>query len=70
MENKDELKEIDIKNWDRDIDFSDNLLDEKLYKDKTKICKIFKFVVIFILIYRFCNGEIIYRFHNQDAKGF
>ena len=46
MESKDELKEIDIKNctcyyfddtmrvWDRDIRFSDILLDEKLYKDK------------------------------------
>ena len=44
MKSKDELKEIDIKNrtcyyfedimrvWDRDIDFSDILLDEKLYK--------------------------------------
>ena len=46
MESKDELKEIDIKNrtcyyfddiirfWDRDIDLSDILLDEKLYKQK------------------------------------
>ena len=46
MESKDELKEIDIKNhicyhfdviiifWDRGIDFSDILLDEKLYKEK------------------------------------
>ena len=46
MESKDELKEIDVKNctcyyfddiirfWDRDIDFSDILLDEKLYKEK------------------------------------
>ena len=44
MKSKDELKEIDIKNrtcyyfedimrvWDRDTDFSDILLDEKLYK--------------------------------------
>ena len=43
---KDELKEIDIKNctcyyfddiirfWVRDIDFSDILLDKKLYKEK------------------------------------
>ena len=42
MESKDELKEIDIKNdkcyffddtirlWDRDIDFSDSLLEEKI----------------------------------------
>ena len=48
MVSKDELKEIDIKNgtcyyfddiirfWDRDIDFSDILLDGKLYKEKTK----------------------------------
>ena len=46
MESKDELKEIDIKNrtcyyfddiirfWDRDVDLSDILLDEKLYKQK------------------------------------
>ena len=46
MESKDELKEIDIKNCtyysfndvirfrDRHIDFSDILLDEKLYKEK------------------------------------
>ena len=45
MESKDELKEI-VKNcacyyfdgtitfWDRDIDFSDILLEEKLYKEK------------------------------------
>ena len=44
MKSKDELKEIDIKNrtcyyfedimgvWDRGTDFSDFLLDEKLYK--------------------------------------
>ena len=48
MVSKDELKEIDIKNgacyyfddiirfWDRDIDFSDILLYEKLYKEKYK----------------------------------
>ena len=46
MESKDELKEIDIKNqmcyyfddiirfWDRDINFSDILLDGKLCKEK------------------------------------
>ena len=46
MESKDKFKEIDIKNstcyyfddiisfWDRDIEFSDILLDEKLYKEK------------------------------------
>ena len=46
MESRDELKEIDIKNhmchylddimrvWDIDINFSDNILDEKLYKEK------------------------------------
>ena len=46
MESKDELKEIDIKNrtcyysddiirfWYRDTDYSDILLDEKLYKEK------------------------------------
>ena len=49
MESKNELKEINIKNrtWyyfdyivrfsDRDIDFSDILLDEKLYNKKSKI---------------------------------
>ena len=48
MESKDQLKEIDIKNcacycfddiirfWDREIDFLDILLDEKLYKDKNE----------------------------------
>ena len=46
MESKDKLKEIDIKNrtcyysdnirTDRDIDFSDILLDKKLYKDKIR----------------------------------
>ena len=46
MESKDKLKEIDIKNhtcycfpdtirfWDRDVEFSDILLDKKLYKEK------------------------------------
>ena len=46
MESKDDSKEIDIKNrtcsyfddiirfWDRDINFSDILLDETLYKEK------------------------------------
>ena len=46
MESKDELKEIDVKNctcyqfdhimrvWDRDNNFSDVLLDERLYKEK------------------------------------
>ena len=49
MESKDELKEVDIKNStccyftdiirhsDRDIDFSDVLLDKKLYNKKRKI---------------------------------
>ena len=48
MDSKDELKEIDIKNlrcyylddimrvWDRDNGFSDILLDEKLYQEKTE----------------------------------
>ena len=48
MESKDELKERDIKSrtcyyfdyiirfWDRDIDFSDILLDVKLYLKKRK----------------------------------
>ena len=46
MESQNKLNEIDIKNcsyyyfddimrvWDRDFDFSDILLDEKLYKEK------------------------------------
>ena len=46
MESKDKLKEIDINNhtcycfpdtirfWDRDVEFSDILLDKKLYKEK------------------------------------
>ena len=29
---------------------------------------IFKFVVILILIYRFCNGEVIYRLATGDIK--
>ena len=49
MESKDQLKEVDIKNrtcyyfddiirfWDRDIDFSDTLLDEKLYNENILI---------------------------------
>ena len=48
MESKDELNKIDIKNhmcyylddiirfWNRDIDFSDILLDEKLYKENNE----------------------------------
>ena len=48
MESKDELKESDIKNrtrfcfdgiikfWDRDIDFSNILLEEKLYKENNE----------------------------------
>ena len=46
MESENELKEMNIKNctylcfddiiriWDMDIDFSDNLLNKKLYKEK------------------------------------
>ena len=53
MESKDELKEIDIKNCtcyyfddimralDRDIDFSDILLNETLYKEKYKYISIY-----------------------------
>ena len=48
MESNNKWKEIDIKNctcyyfdiiifWDKDIDFSDNLLDEKLYKENYEI---------------------------------
>ena len=49
MESKNEFKKIDIENrmcyysddiirfWDRDIDFSDILLDEKLYKERNEI---------------------------------
>ena len=42
MESKDKLIEIDIKNdiirfLDRDIDFSEILLDEELYKEKYEI---------------------------------
>ena len=48
MESKGELKEIDIKkssvlyyddiirSWDKDIDFSDPVLHEKLYKEKNE----------------------------------
>ena len=55
MESKDELKEIDIKNrtcyyfddiirfWDRDIDLSDILLGEKLYKQKYENILIYNF---------------------------
>ena len=62
MERKDELKEIDVKNctsynfdhimrvWDRDINFSDILLDEKLYKEKCEN----------ILIYNIsCNTSMV-----------
>ena len=49
MESKDKLKEIDIKNhtcycfpdtirfWDRDVEFSDILLDKNYIKKKTKV---------------------------------
>ena len=55
MESKYELKEIDIKNrmcyyfddiirfWNRDIDFSDTLLDEKLCKKKYENILIYDF---------------------------
>ena len=63
LESKDELKEIDIKNrtcyyfdgiirfWDTDIDFSDILLDEKLFKEKVN-----KNIFIYNILYKTSMG--------------
>ena len=62
MESKDELKDIDIKKrtcyyfddiirfWDGDIDFSDILLDENLYKEK------YEHILIFDISYKTSTG--------------
>ena len=72
MESKDKLKEIDIKNrtchyfdeiirlWDRDIDFSDIVLDKILYKEK---------ILIYEISYKTSTGEkpLHIRFDNIDG---
>ena len=62
MESQDELEEIEIKNptcyyfedisrfWDRDIDFSDILLKEKLYKEK------YENILIYDISYKSLTG--------------
>ena len=62
MESKDELKEIDIKNrtcyyfddiirfWDKDIDFCDSLLEEKLCKGK------YENILIYDISYKISMG--------------
>ena len=75
MESKDELKKIDIKNrkcyyfddtirfWDRDIDFSDILLDEKLYKENNEN------ILIYEISYKASTGakRLHIRFDEIDA---
>ena len=75
MESKDELKKIDIKNrkcyyfddtirfWDRDIDFSDILLDEKLYKENNEN------ILIYEISYKASTGakRLHIRFDKIDA---
>ena len=76
MESKDELKEIDIKNctcdyfddiikfWDRDIGFSDILLDEKLYKEKYEI------ILIYDISYGTSTGAKPLRIRFNKIDGF
>ena len=74
MESKDKLKQINIKNctcyyfddiirfWNRDIDFSDILLDEKLYKEK------YENILIYGISYKTPMGVKIDRFIKIDDK--
>ena len=75
MESKDKLKEIAIKNracyyfddiirfWDRDIDFSNILLDEKLCKEKSKN------ILIYDISYKLSTGAkpLHIRFAKTDG---
>ena len=76
MGSKDELKEIDIKNctsyyfddvikfWDRDIDFSDILLDKKLYKEK------YENILIYDISYKTSRGAKPLRIRFDKIDGF
>ena len=76
MESKDELKEIDIKNrtcyyfddiirfWDRDVDLSDILLDEKLYKQK------YENILIYNTSYKTWMGPKPLRIRFDKIDGF
>ena len=74
MESKDKLKEIDIKSrtcyyfddiirfWNRGIDFSDILLDEKLYKGK------YENIFIYDISYKTSAGKALcIRFDKIDG---
>ena len=75
MESKDKLKEIAIKNracyyfddiirfWNKDIDFSNILLDEKLYKEKSKN------ILIYDISYKLSTGAkpLHIRFAKTDG---
>ena len=75
MASKDELKEIDIKNrtcyyfddiirfWDRDIDFIDILLDEKLYQEK------YKNILIYDVSYKTSTGAKPLRIRFDEIDG-
>ena len=76
MESKDKLKEIDIKSctcyylddvirfWDRDIDFSDISLDEKLYKENNEN------ILIFDISYKTSTGPKPLRIRFDKIDGF
>ena len=76
MESKDELKEIHIKNrtchyfnditrvMDRDIDFNDILLDEKLYKEK------YENISIYVISYEIFIGSRSLHVMFDDIDGF
>ena len=76
MESKDELKETDIKNrtchysddiirfWDRDIDLSDILLDEKLYKEQ------YENTLIYDISYKTSTGAKPLRITFDKIDGF
>ena len=75
MESKDELKEIDNKNrtcyyfdsiirfWDRDINFSDILSDEKLYKEKCEN------ILIHYISYKTSTGAKPFRIKFDEIDG-
>ena len=76
MKSKDEFKEIDIKNhtcyyfddiirfWDRDIDFSNILSDEKLYKENNEN------ILIYDILYKTSTGAKPLRIRFDKIDGF
>ena len=76
MESKDELREIDIKNctcyyfdniirlWDTDIEFSDILLDERLYEEK------YENILIYNISYKTSKGAKPLRIRFDKIDGF